>query len=249
MVPQLFSTMSQLLLGFISGFLVNHLSDCLPLHKTILSPVCVNCEKKQAPGSYLLGKKCMECQQPKSIRFRLVMYLTPILFLFLPIANYSWFGFWIESALITYFILILVIDIEHRLILTPLILCGIFLGLIFGFNSIGLAKSVLGGIAAFLIFIFIYYSGKKLIGLFGNKLKITEIDDPIGFGDIYLAAITGLILGWPAVLLGLFGAVVSAGLYSAVYILLMLLQGNYRPFKTIPYGPFIILGMVLALGY
>ncbi len=244
----LFSPLFLLLLGFFSGFLINLLSDSLPFHKAIWSPVCDNCEKKQTLDAYLLGRKCMDCQHPKCIRFWLVRYLTPILFLFLPIANHSWSEFWIVSSLTTYFILILVIDIEHRLILNPLIICGLFLGLLFGFESIGLAKSLMGGITAFLIFLIVFYLGKILRGIFGNKFMISEIDDPIGFGDVYLAGITGLVLGWPEIFFGLFVAVMSAGIFSALYILIMLFTGKYRPFSTIPYGPFLIVGMVFALG-
>ena len=238
-----------LFLGFISGILVNHLADCLPLHQSVWFPICTHCEKRQSLVAYLLDRKCRNCQYPKSIRFRLVICLTPILFLILPIAHFSWPKLWIVSAITTYFILILVMDIEHRLILNPLIIIGIFLGFLFGLESIGLIKSLMGGISALLIFIFTYYLGKKIIGLFGTKFHPLEIDDPIGFGDVYLAAIIGLVLGWPTVLLGLLVGVISAGIFSFVYLSIMLIQGNYRPFRTIPYGPFLILGMVFALVY
>ncbi len=63
-----------------------------------------------------------------------------------------------------------------------------------------------------------------------------------GFGDVTLAGLIGLIVGWPAVVLALLVGILTAGLFSLGYLIMMLARRRYTAFTPIPYGPFLILG-------
>jgi leader peptidase (prepilin peptidase)/N-methyltransferase len=65
----------------------------------------------------------------------------------------------------------------------------------------------------------------------------------IALGDIYLIAPIGLMLGWPAVFTAVFiGAILSA---VAGLVLLASRRAGLRTY--IPFGPFLVAGLVLAL--
>ncbi len=71
----------------------------------------------------------------------------------------------------------------------------------------------------------------------------------MGFGDVKLAGVLGLYLGfvgWPAILWGTFAAFLLGGLWGV--ILIVSRRGTAK--SAIPFGPFMILGagLVLALG-
>jgi len=67
-------------------------------------------------------------------------------------------------------------------------------------------------------------------------------DEPVamGFGDVKLAALLGVVLGWERLLVGVFAAV----LIGAVVGVAQRIAGGGR---VVPFGPFLALGGVLAL--
>jgi prepilin signal peptidase PulO-like enzyme (type II secretory pathway) len=72
-------------------------------------------------------------------------------------------------------------------------------------------------------------------------------DEALGFGDVILGGVLGLILGWPAIIGGLFISILLAGAISMIYLILTLLARKYRAFTFIPYGPFMIAGAVALI--
>jgi leader peptidase (prepilin peptidase)/N-methyltransferase len=74
-------------------------------------------------------------------------------------------------------------------------------------------------------------------------LHIVTKGKGMGFGDVKLAAVMGLILGHPRTWIALFlafviGAIVASG---------MLIMGKKKFKQTVPFGPFLIIGLCLAL--
>lgn len=65
----------------------------------------------------------------------------------------------------------------------------------------------------------------------------------VAIGDLYLVAPIGLLLGWPAI----FIAVFVAGLLSAGVSAALLLTRRAGLKSYIPFGPFLVAGMVVAL--
>jgi leader peptidase (prepilin peptidase) / N-methyltransferase len=74
------------------------------------------------------------------------------------------------------------------------------------------------------------------------------IDDvALGFGDVNLSGVLGLMLGWPLILVGLVVAVLIGGVVSLVYILIKLITRKYHAFMALPYGPFLITGAIVLI--
>jgi leader peptidase (prepilin peptidase)/N-methyltransferase len=63
-----------------------------------------------------------------------------------------------------------------------------------------------------------------------------------GFGDVTLATVIGLLLGFPAVIEALMRGILYAGVFSILYLIYLRLRKRYASFIPIPYGPFLILG-------
>ena len=69
----------------------------------------------------------------------------------------------------------------------------------------------------------------------------------MGFGDVNLSAVIGLLLGWPAILAGLILAILLGGAVSLVYLMYKLITRRYEAFSAIPYGPFLVASTVILL--
>ncbi len=61
-----------------------------------------------------------------------------------------------------------------------------------------------------------------------------------------LSGLIGLVVGWPRIVVALFVGIVVAGIFSLVFILVMLIRRRYTPLQALPYGPFLILGASLV---
>lgn len=183
--------------------------------------------------SYLfLGGKCRYCKKKISVQYPLVELLTATLFVAilnyeLGIMNYE-FLFLILNSL--FLILIFVYDLKHFIIpdriLFPAILVA--LGYIFIFNYELLSNHILSAIAA--------------SGFFGAIVLVSR-GKWMGMGDVKLAILIGLLLGFPKVLVSLFfafliGAIIGVGL---IFLKKKTLKSE------VPFGPFLILGIYIAL--
>lgn len=75
--------------------------------------------------------------------------------------------------------------------------------------------------------------------------------ESLGFGDVRLAGLLGLYLGWlgvPAVYAGLLAGSFAAAAAALVIILSSRARGrSWRGRRTLPYGPFLLLGTWLAI--
>ena len=115
----------------------------------------------------------------------------------------------------------------------PAILAAAALCWVWPDRSIGdiwLGAGVAVGVAAVLTF------GGLAVGL---ALRVRQA--AFGLGDAKLIVLLGLLLGWPAILGGLFVGVIAAG----VPALALMLLGRSR--SIFSYGPFLALGGVVAL--
>lgn len=67
----------------------------------------------------------------------------------------------------------------------------------------------------------------------------------MGLGDVKLAPVLALLVGWPVTLVGLLLAVFSGAMIGSG----LLLTGRHQRHQPIPFGPFLILGFLLAIAY
>lgn len=169
--------------------------------------------------------------------------LSPLLW-FLPPSN---LGYYSGMLWLTYFGLVVVIDIEHRLILHPVSLAGGLLAFVHGTLMHGLRVTMIGGAFGFLVMLFFYYLGSFFVRWLSNLRGEETEEVALGFGDVNLAGVVGLLLGWPGITAGLVIAVLIGGLVSGIYLGIRVLTQRYTAFEALPYGPFIVLSAVYLL--
>lgn len=142
--------------------------------------------------------------------------------------------FVIEALGAAVLVFIFVVDLEHRLILDvslfPAILALLLIAAIFDHKAF----------AAMLIGLVIYAGLFLLLYGLGYLLYRTEA---LGLGDVKLAILIGLLVGWP----GVVQALVLGGLIGAAVSLLLLGVGVASRRTFIPYGIFMATGALLAL--
>jgi len=189
--------------------------------------------------SFLILKgKCRYCQKKISWQYPSVELSTGILFLL--IFNYTFpnllaTGYWLLVA--SFLIIIFVYDLKHYVIpdkvIYPAIMVsgiwyfvsGIFLNLYTKYEILNTIYSAFGA-AAFFLAIVLISRGKWM-----------------GVGDIKLAFLMGLILGFPNILAALFlafliGAIIGVGLVVS----------QKKTLKSeVPFGPFLVTGTFIAL--
>ncbi len=177
------------------------------------------------------------------------MVLGPILaglMYFFPTPN---LGLWGGILWLILFGLVIVIDLEHRLILHPVSLTGAVLGIIFGSVNHGILNTILGGAAGFGIMLVFYLLGILFLR-FLSRNRDEEIDEvALGFGDVNLAGVIGLLLGWPGVIAGVFVAILLGGVISGIFLVVQKIRKKYQAFEALPYGPFLVISVVLVLYY
>ena len=152
--------------------------------------------------------------------------------------------------------LITVIDIEHKLILFIVTipaaviaivdaLLGEFLDAFYG-PSLG--EALIGGVIGFVVF-FILYNGGFLFTYILGKLKKRKINEvALGYGDVMLMTVSGLILGWQALLVAMYLTVILGAIGATLYLLSRLLLGRkYHAFTALPYGPYIVASTIITL--
>jgi leader peptidase (prepilin peptidase)/N-methyltransferase len=236
-----------ILLGWFSGWLVNYLADVLPVTRSFSHPACPHCQTPYPWGGYLFFHNCVTCGTPRKVRPFVIQAVLTIIPVLLWIFPHPHFPFVLAYLLFIYLCLVFVIDLEHRLILHPVSLIGAVLGLVIGTYLHGLVTTLIGGAVGFGVMLAFYFIGELYVRFMAKKRGITTDEVALGFGDVNLSGILGLLLGWPLISVGLLFAVLAGGLISLVIILGMLIAKKYKAFTAIPYAPFLILSALFLL--
>lgn len=239
------------LVGWLAGMLVNYIADFLPRKRRLSHPTCLACETEIPYLRFFIwDRRCPTCHQSRSKRTWLVEIISIISAVWLWNNPLDPIGFIGGFILLEYFILVVIIDVEHRLILHPISAFGGLLGLGVGSWLHGLPKTLLGGVAGFGIMLFFYFFGLIMIRLLNRWRGLSlgdEDGEALGFGDVILGGVLGLILGWPGVVASIFLTILFAGAASLLYIILMVVLRRYQSNQTLPYGPFLVLGAVVLI--
>jgi prepilin signal peptidase PulO-like enzyme (type II secretory pathway) len=256
------SLLIPVVLGWIAGLFVNYASDVLPHTRRFSQPVCRNCQVAFSWADYLTMRACPNCGTRRSLRTWIVQFAAVASFLYFWLFPPVGLGLILGLIVLTYFGLIIVIDLEHHLILHPTSLAGALLGLISGtviyskIDSIpsALLTSILGGVAGFTIMFIIYQFGAFVARIRAKRMQAagqgSDDEEALGGGDVYLAGVLGLMLGWPNIMLGLTYGVLVGGLVSLLAIIQLLVKRRYAQnslMTFIPYGPSLILGAFYVL--
>ena len=158
---------------------------------------------------------------------------------------YGHYGLSVELAVTAFygclFIMLMVIDLEHRLILNKIVYPAAVVALIIsvllpqpGIISFpgpefinGAVNSIIGG----------------AIGLVLLLIPAVISRGGMGWGDIKMAALIGLVTGFPLVFVALFLGVVIGGLVAGILLLLKIKKRK----EAIPFGPFLSVATIATL--
>jgi hypothetical protein len=137
-----------------------------------------------------------------------------------------------------YLLLIIVIDIEHHLVLHPVIFAGVLLLGYIGGIAHSFILTIIGGAFGFLIMLSIYFIG-QFYSKYKTRKSSTEVEDAVGFGDVTFGGVCGLLVGWPNIIPALVAAIIMGGLWSILVILISMIKNKENMISTfIAYAPF-----------
>ena len=149
------------------------------------------------------------------------------------------------------FVLITVIDLEHRLILFVVIIPSYVIALLDAVTTSfrpDLGQALLGAAIGFGIFFLVYLGGflfTKVMGRMQGQ-EITEV--AFGYGDVMLITLSGLILGAGPLLLTTFITVFLGAAGAIIYLIARRIRGKHvSAFTPLPYGQYIVIATVLML--
>lgn len=192
-------------------------------------------------------RDCRNCGRSRNKRAWAVQITTMV------VITAQWFfpstrlGFWVGTILLTYSGIVAVIDIEHRLILHPVSAVGSLIGLAIGLWLHGPLPTLLGGLAGFAIMMGLYLLGWLLAKGMGKLRGQAIEEEALGFGDIILCAVLGLMLGWPGITAGVFLTIFIAGAGSLLIIVIQLIKKRYNAFEPVAFGPYLLLAALVLL--
>jgi leader peptidase (prepilin peptidase)/N-methyltransferase len=225
-----------LLFGLLAGVLLNYLSDVLPATRRLSRP-------DWWPFT-AAGLKDYFSRIRVIIVFAASLVGAYILYEYPP----ADFSVVLLSIVLVFFMLVTVIDIEHRVVLHPVSIAGaIILSAIGLLRGHELLNTMIGGAVGFGFMLTVYYLGDWLGRLMAKARNEAWEETALGFGDVNLAGVIGLLAGWPGVIAALFFGMLAAGVFSAVFLAFKLLSGKYSAFTSIPYAPFLSLGAVMTI--
>lgn len=251
----LFLTFFSFCFGAIIGSFLNVVILRLPNNKTLTGRShCPECGRTLTVlelfpiFSYLIQRgRCKGCHLKISPRYWIVEIVTGLLFAaafyyLMPTSFLSvvmLIKFWLVLAVL---VVVFMIDLEHFLILDVVVFpaaaatlaLNIILDLAFHIQILSAQSHFVSGLlGAFVLWLLFFLVWRMSFGKW------------LGFGDVKLAILLGLILGWPLIMVGFMIAVLLGGAVS----LFLLIFSNKTLKSQIPFGTFLALGTVLALFY
>jgi len=249
-------------LGFLVGVFLNLCADQLPRWRRLRRlPHCPYCEQPRPAWAWIstlaylrFKPACQQCGAPISWRHPLVELGTAALYAFL------WYRYALTGEMVllalytlysTIFVLVLIVDVEHRLILNVVMYPAWALALLGSLvyptpNFYRLA--LLGFVLGFGLLLLIYWGGELFVRVL-SKIRGKPINAvAFGFGDVRLGGFIGLVLGFPDVLTALLVAILLGGLGGLLFwFVRAVILRRYSLFTAIPYGPFLVLGAMLVM--
>ena len=237
-----------IIVGWLVGISVNYLADVLPLRRRLTRPFCLQCDTTQTLRNYLFWpRRCPLCNHPRGLRVWVVEILFIIASVYIMLYPPEDLGYILGMIVLLFFGVVVVIDLEYRLIMHPVSIAGALLGLVVGILRVGWERALIGGVAGFAIMWLLYMLGVLIIKLVDRMRGQPVNDVALGWGDVNLSGVLGLMLGWELILVGLVVAVLIGGLVSLIYILIKLATKKYHAFMALPYGPFLVLGAAILI--
>ena len=226
------------LIGLAVAIIINVLADDLPLRIRPLPPHCPQCGHihKIVQWLGLLRRQCPQCGLPVRRRVIWVEVGTAALFAFLPSVIPELRNLIVNSFYIAVLILVIVIDLEHKLILNVVTFPVTAVALAASFivtqdqNTILLAAA---GAALGLIVGYVLYGFGSLVSGAGA----------FGLGDVKLAMAMGAMMGLHRIPFALVIGIVFGGVISLLLLITRLVSRH----DALPYGQYLATGGIIML--
>ncbi len=174
----------------------------------------------------LLKGHCRFCSKPISWQYPLVELLTGVLFYLSYLSHLNFLSYPLFCGLIVVFF----IDLEHQIIpdeiVVPFSVLFLVFFLITDFQLL-ITNYLITGIVSFLFLYSIYLLTK------GKGM---------GFGDVKLAFLMGLSLGFPKIVVAFYLAFLTGAFFSIILILL----GKAKLKQKIAFGPFLVFSTIVS---
>ncbi|MFZ2880779.1 MAG: A24 family peptidase [Phototrophicaceae bacterium] len=257
------SVLLVIVIGLAAGAVVNALSDDLPRRVRPQLPHYPDGEPRELSAwlgitAFLTGQRRSSGGAALSWRHP-ITEVALVLLMLLTVsvvrqrADYSdlQLVFWLFH--VTALVLVTVIDIEHKLILfvviNPFVVVAIFDALLTQKNAPPeIVEALIGGAVGYGVF-FLLYQGGFLFTRIMSKRRGREIKEvAFGYGDVMLAGVVGLLIGWRLFLFSMYITIILGALGALLFILSRRLLGTrYSAFTALPYGPYIVAGALIMI--
>ena len=212
---------------------------------------CVHCKHELSAAdlfpvlSYVfLGGRCRYCRAKISMQYPIVELATGIIFLVLTSLNNYEIDFVLLRNLYfaSVFIVIAIYDFKHYLILDKVVfpnlaiafILNIILDVQAGCSGLSLSCLTFGGIVA----------AVAISGFFFLQHTVSK-GRWIGFGDVKLGLLLGMVLGWPLGIVGLFLGYVLGALTGVSLIL----AGQKKMSSRLAFGTFLCFSGIMTMMY
>jgi leader peptidase (prepilin peptidase)/N-methyltransferase len=234
------------LLGLLVGSFLNVVIHRVPAGLSLVTPgsACPACghpvrgyDNVPVLSWLVLRGRCRDCRTPISARYPLVEVASAVLF-GMTAWRFGWSPYTVAvTVLLAAGLALFMIDLDHRRL--PFSLTG--------FTAVAVVAALVaeGVVSGWTPVLTAVWSTLVWIGVYGGVWLVTA-GRGMGLGDVALAPVLGLVLGWlgwgPS-LVGLLGGFVIGALVGVGLLATGLAHGKAR----VPHGPFMLAGAVLGL--
>lgn len=243
------------LLGLTVGSFLNVLIDRLPREESVAKgrSYCEHCKKPllwydliPLVSFVLLKGKCRYCHSPISLYYPTVELVTGVMFVLIfdhlrdvphenikyQISNIKYvvsliYYLFITSSLIVIFFA----DLKYGIIPDKIVFSSILVSIVYLFinHKSLIINHLVSALMSFLFFLILYIVTKR---------------KGMGFGDVKLVFLLGIFLGWPYIIIALYFAFLTGAVVGCI---LVLWRKKKLTGGTVPFGPFLVLGAIIAL--
>jgi leader peptidase (prepilin peptidase)/N-methyltransferase len=229
--------------GLVIGILINLLANWLPAYRAT---------KAEQPDEAAADEPAVEPEPTRPPMLRYVLVELAMAGLAAALVGRTGFTpmFGVLLFYTAVFMLIAVIDIEHRLVLNVVMFPAFVIALIevFASGRIEPLRGLAGYAIAQIVVMGFYLLGGLYLWII-NRGRDTAVNEvAFGFGDVTLATFCGLIVGTPGVIIMLVLTVFLGGLFAVLFIAYRaLFARGYKAHTALPYGPSIVIAAILML--
>ncbi len=222
-----------LVVGWIGGGLVNWAADVLPAWRPGGSRPKFDSLWRDRKHYWILAwrskTRCPDCGQTLTARSPAVMASAVLLTLLMTMRTGWGAGLWVVWLYTFFLLAVTVIDLEHRRVLNVMLAPVAVVAAVFSLlpSTPDPLAMALGGIVGFGLFL--------LLGIIGRGA--------LGMGDIKLAGVIGMMVGYPLVLY----ALIAGALLGGVAAVILLITRKATRKTTIAYAPYLAMGAIVII--